>query len=33
MKAHESELEKMQDKQWHGVLIKLESGDYSVEQE
>ncbi|PXF60621.1 MAG: hypothetical protein C4B59_08075, partial [Candidatus Methanogaster sp.] len=32
VKAHESELEKIQDKQRHGVLIKSESGDYSVEQ-
>ena len=32
VKAHESELEKIQDKQCHGVLIKSESGDYSVEQ-
>jgi hypothetical protein len=32
VKTHESELEKIQDKQCHGVLIKSESGDYSVEQ-
>jgi len=32
VKAHESELEKIPDKQCHGVLIKSESGDYSVEQ-
>ena len=32
VKAHESELEKIRDKQCHGVLVKSESGDYSVEQ-